>query len=186
MLPLDKARLHRSLKKVMRKGHFIVKADTAFDDVMKGCSKAKRPGQRGTWITPAMRDGYGALHREGIAHSIETWHDGNLVGGLYGISLGTCFYGESMFATMPDASKVAFGTLLAQLRRWGFPLVDCQSYTDHLARFGAEHWPRAQFLETLSELQRAPTKLGPWVFDVTPPEAAEMIHGESPGGEEPG
>jgi len=104
------------------------------------------------------RNGYTALHEEGIAHSIEAWQDGRLAGGLYGLSLGSIFFGESMFADVPDASKVAFATLLANLIRWDFDLVDCQSYTEHLASFGAVEWPRARFLAVLERALRRPTR----------------------------
>jgi len=160
------AHLHRSLKKTMRKGVFEVRADTAFAAVMRGCAAACRPGQDGTWITPAMVAGYTDLHRQGFAHSIEAWQDGRLVGGLYGISLGAVFFGESMYADVPDASKVAFATLLANLKRWDFALVDCQSYTEHLARFGAVDWPRSRFLRVLKKALEAPARRGPWVLEV--------------------
>jgi leucyl/phenylalanyl-tRNA--protein transferase len=166
------AQLHRSLLKTMRRKTFEVRADTAFRQVMEGCATADRPGQDGTWITPAMLAGYTELHRQGLAHSIEAWQDGRLVGGLYGISLGAVFFGESMYADVPDASKVAFATLLANLRRWDFALVDCQSYTDHLARFGAVDWPRARFLRVLKKALAAPTRPGPWGLEVGPAEAA--------------
>jgi leucyl/phenylalanyl-tRNA---protein transferase len=144
--------------------------------VMRACARKRRSGQRGTWITREMIRGYTALHERGFAHSIETWRDGRLVGGLYGLSLGAVFFGESMFADVPDASKVAFATLLGNLIRWGFPLVDCQSYTEHLASFGAEEWPRERFLAALEEaLQAAPTRMGPWVLELGPAEAAEVI-----------
>ncbi len=166
------AQLHRSLLKTMRRKTFEVRADTAFRQVMEGCATAYRPGQDGTWITPAMLAGYTELHRQGLAHSIEAWQDGRLVGGLYGISLGAVFFGESMYADVPDASKVAFATLLGNLKRWDFALVDCQSYTDHLARFGAVDWPRARFLRVLKKALAAPTRPGPWVLEVGPAEAA--------------
>jgi leucyl/phenylalanyl-tRNA--protein transferase len=170
------AHLSRSLRKVMRRGDFEVRADTAFPEVMRACARKRRSGQRGTWITRDMIRGYTALHERGFAHSIEALRDGRLVGGLYGLSLGAVFFGESMFADVPDASKVAFATLLGNLIRWGFPLVDCQSYTEHLASFGAEEWPRERFLAALDEvLQAAPTRMGPWVLELGPAEAAEVI-----------
>jgi leucyl/phenylalanyl-tRNA---protein transferase len=164
---LDPKKLHvpRSLKKTLKKGAFEIRLDSAFDQVIEGCAKVKRPGQRGTWITPAMRRAYGELHRLGYAHSAEAWSDGALVGGLYGISIGAAFFGESMFARAPDASKCAFVALLEQLERWGFRLVDCQQETEHLARFGAEPWPRRRFLSALAEAQKLPTRPGPWRFE---------------------
>jgi leucyl/phenylalanyl-tRNA--protein transferase len=171
----EEAHVSRSLRKVMRRGTYEVRADTAFRDVIARCAGKPRPGQDGTWITKDMVAGYTALHDEGLAHSIEAWKDDHLVGGLYGISLGAAFYGESMFADEPDASKVAFATLLANLVRWRFALVDCQSYTDHLARFGAEDWPRARFLRLLKKALQEPTRQGPWRLEVRPEEAAEVF-----------
>ena len=171
----EEAHVSRSLRKVMRRGTYEVRADTAFRDVISRCAGKPRPGQDGTWITKDMVAGYTALHEEGLAHSIEAFRDNRLVGGLYGISLGAVFFGESMFADEPDASKVAFATLLANLVRWRFALVDCQSYTDHLARFGAEDWPRARFLKVLKKALREPTRQGLWTLEVGPIEAAEMF-----------
>lgn len=175
VLPPAEAHIGRSLRKVMRRGTFEVRADTAFKEVMRACARKRRPGQRGTWITRDMLRGYTALHERGYAHSIEAWQDGRLVGGLYGISLGAVFYGESMFADAPDASKVAFATLLGNLIRWDFQLVDCQTYTDHLASFGAEEWPRDEFLGALEHALQAPTRMGPWHFELGPAEAAAEI-----------
>jgi leucyl/phenylalanyl-tRNA---protein transferase len=171
LLP-EAARVSRSLRKEMRRGTFGVRADTAFREVIGRCAQQPRPGQGGTWITPEMIAGYTALHDEGLAHSIEAWRDGQLVGGLYGISLGGVFFGESMFADVPNASKVAFATLLANLVRWRFSLVDCQSYTDHLASFGAVEWPRRRFLSVLRGALQEPTRQGPWQLDLGPAEAA--------------
>lgn len=170
-----RAHLHRSLKKTLRRTTLRVTADRAFRDVIEACGRAARRGQRGTWITADMVAGYTALHAEGHAHSIEAWDGDTLVGGLYGVSFGSVFFGESMFAHVDDASKIAFATLLAQLVRWQFPLVDCQSYTDHLARFGAEHWPRRRFLDTIEACQRMPDRPGPWTLDVTPSDAALLL-----------
>ncbi|HYO15586.1 MAG TPA: leucyl/phenylalanyl-tRNA--protein transferase [Thermoanaerobaculia bacterium] len=169
------AHISRSLRKEMRRGPWEVRADTAFGEVMRRCGEKPRPGQDGTWITREMIEGYTALHEEGFAHSIEAWKDGRLAGGLYGVSLGDIFFGESMYADEPDASKVAFATLLANLIRWDFTLVDCQSYTEHLARFGAVEWPRARFLKVLKKALREPTRRGLWTLEVGPAEAAEML-----------
>ena len=122
-----------------------------------------------------MIAGYTALHEEGLAHSIEAWHGGRLVGGLYGVSLGGVFFGESMFADVPNASKVAFATLVANLVRWGFQLVDCQSYTEHLESFGAVDWPRDRFLSLLKRSLRSAPRLGPWTFELTPAEAVDVL-----------
>src|SRR5690606_34668134 len=139
-----------------------IRLDTAFEQVMRACAARERPGQSGTWITRDMIDGYVGLHQLGFAHSAEAWLDGELVGGLYGVSLGAAFFGESMFAHVPDASKVAFVTLAAQLHQWGFTLIDCQQKTDHLARFGAAPQPREAFLEALDRALERPTRRGPW------------------------
>ena len=171
----QEAHVSRSLRKVLRRGTYEIRADTAFRDVIAHCAGKPRPGQDGTWITKDMVAGYTALHDEGLAHSIEAWKDDRLVGGLYGISLGAVFYGESMFADEPDASKAAFATLLANLIRWRFALVDCQSYTDHLARFGAEDWPRARFLKALKKALLEETRKGPWRLEIGPAEAAETF-----------
>ncbi len=175
VLPPKEAHLHKSLRKTMRKTTFTIKADTRFRDVMAGCSKAKRRGQAGTWITREMIAGYCALHDEGFAHSIECYDGDALVGGLYGVSFGTVFFGESMFATADDASKIAFATLLANLNHQGFSLVDCQAYTDHLARFGAVDWPRQRFLDALAEGLQTPTKQGPWTMTIQPHEAETLL-----------
>ncbi len=171
----EQAHVSRSLRREMRRGAFEIRADTAFAEVIRACAAKPRPGQDGTWITDEMIAGYTALHEEGLAHSIEAWQDGRLAGGFYGISMGGVFFGESMFADVPNASKVAFATLLANLVRWRFALVDCQSYTDHLASFGAVEWRRARFLAVLKRALRQPTRNGPWSLELGPAEAAEAI-----------
>src|SRR5690606_31997210 len=130
-----------SLAKVLRRGRFDVRFDTAFDQVVRACASAVRVDQDGTWITDEMAAAYIRLHELGFAHSAEAWQDEVLVGGLYGVSLGGVFFGESMFARVSEASKVAFVELAQQLERWRFELIDCQVHTEHLARFGAEEWP---------------------------------------------
>jgi leucyl/phenylalanyl-tRNA---protein transferase len=155
----------RSLQKTLRRGRFRVTLDTAFDRVIRACAEVPRPGQHGTWITRDMVRAYRRLHELGFAHSAEAWQDGELVGGLYGVSLGAGFFGESMFAHASDASKVAFVTLVGQLRRWGIDLVDCQVHTEHLARFGAVEWPREQFLRRLAQALEKPTRSGRWQLD---------------------
>jgi leucyl/phenylalanyl-tRNA--protein transferase len=154
--------VNRSLAKAMRRSPYDVRFDTAFRTVIEACATVPRPGQRGTWITAEMIDAYDELHRRGLAHSAEAWQGDTLCGGLYGVSLGRAFFGESMFAHAPDASKVAFVTLVRQLAGWGIDLVDCQVHTDHLARFGAEEWPRPRFLAALAKALEHPTRLGPW------------------------
>lgn len=155
-------RLPHSLEKALRRGRYEVRLDSAFAEVVRACAEAPRPGQQGTWITAAMQQAYTELHRRGYAHSAEAWEEGRLVGGLYGVALGGAFFGESMFAARPDASKVAFATLVAQLVRWDFDLIDCQVHTELLERFGAEPWPRTRFLEALARSLERPTRRGVW------------------------
>lgn len=169
----------RSLAKTIRRAEYNVRVDTAFDDVMEACSQVPRPGQDGTWITDELREGYGELHRLGYAHSIETWRGDELVGGLYGVSLGRAFFGESMFALAPDSSKVATVALLGNLRVWGFAFVDCQVRTPHLERFGARDWPRKEFLSKLREALTHETKRGAWKFDASPQQALALLDGEA-------
>lgn len=164
---LESSRLvvSRSLRKTMRRRPYEIRLDTAFRRVIEGCAGTKRPNQKGTWITDEMLTAYVDLHRRGLAHSAEAWRGDELQGGLYGVSLGGIFFGESMFARAEDASKVAFVTLVQQLQRWGIELIDCQVHTDHLERFGAVEWPRARFLEALATALQQPTRKGPWRLD---------------------
>lgn len=165
VLLADELRVNRSLRKAMRRAPYRLTLDTAFADVMSACAATYRPGQGGTWITEDMEAAYLELHRQGYAHSVEAWLGDTLVGGLYGISLGSAFFGESMFATAPDASKIAFACVVPQLQRWGIDLIDCQVYTEHLARFGATEWPREEFLHALDSALQQETRLGPWHFE---------------------
>ncbi|MBI5515973.1 MAG: leucyl/phenylalanyl-tRNA--protein transferase [Deltaproteobacteria bacterium] len=176
---IDPRRAHipRSLKKQVRRGLYKVTADTDFVGVIRACARVPREGQQGTWITQELRQGYESLHREGYAHSIEAWRDGALVGGLYGVSLGRAFFGESMFALEPDASKVAFTALLGNLVAWGFDLVDCQTRTDHLERFGAGAMRRRDFLAMLQASLQTDTRRGVWRLDRTPLEALALLQG---------
>jgi leucyl/phenylalanyl-tRNA--protein transferase len=168
VLLADEVKVSRSLRRTLRRGAFGLTLDTAFADVMVACATTPRPGQDGTWITPGMVVSYTELHRRGIAHSVEVWRDEALVGGLYGLSLGAAFFGESMFSRETDASKVAFVALVEQLRAWSIRLVDCQVYTPHLASLGAREWPRRVFLEALRTALEKKTRLGPWRFDEPP------------------
>jgi leucyl/phenylalanyl-tRNA--protein transferase len=145
-----------------RLARYEVRCDTAFEEVMRGCATAPRPSGDGTWITEAMVGAYVRLHRLGLAHSVESWRDGRLAGGLYGVSLGGAFFGESMFAREPDASKVALVRLVGRLREWGFRFVDCQLPTEHLLRFGARAIPRSRFLRELAAALGIPTREGSW------------------------
>ncbi|BCL75887.1 leucyl/phenylalanyl-tRNA--protein transferase [Jeongeupia sp. HS-3] len=153
----------RSLAKVIRHRDYEVRFDTAFAAVMAGCA-APRGGGHGTWISDEMRAGYGQLHDQGYAHSAECWIDGELAGGLYGVAIGRMFYGESMFARAPDASKMAFVHLVRWLQQQGFGLIDCQMRTDHLARFGGREIPRDEFIVRLKSLTAQPELPGPWYY----------------------
>jgi leucyl/phenylalanyl-tRNA--protein transferase len=169
------AHIPRSLRKRLRKDPFEVRFDTAFSAVIHSCAATRRPGQRGTWITQDLVRGYEALHARGYAHSVEAWHGEELVGGLYGVGLGKVFFGESMFALEPDASKCAFTYLLAQLVAWDFKLVDCQVHTEHLERFGAEEWPRSLFLSTLRAALETESRVGPWKLELDLEQALALL-----------
>jgi leucyl/phenylalanyl-tRNA--protein transferase len=160
-------RLHvpRSLARTLRRGRYRVTADTAFSEVIRACAATGRPGQDGTWITADMVAAYERLHALGLAHSFEAWEGEALAGGLYGVSLGAAFFGESMFSRRPDASKAAFVRSVEHLREAGVGLVDCQVRTDHLVRFGAEELPREAFLGRLEAALAAPTRRGRWVLE---------------------
>jgi len=157
--------VNRSLRKSIRRKPYRLSMDTAFDQVIEACAAIPRPGQEGTWITDDMKSAYTDLHDQGHAHSVEAWLGDKLVGGLYGVSLGAAFFGESMFAIAPDASKIAFVELVEHLARWEIELVDCQVHTEHLEHFGATEWPRKEFLDELERALLSKTRLGPWVFD---------------------
>jgi len=144
-------KVSKSLAKTVRAGKFDIRFDSAFADVLAGCAAPREPGG-GTWIVPEMQQAYGRLHELGIAHSVESWREGRLVGGLYGVALGRMFFGESMFARETDASKVALVAMVDKLKRDGFELIDCQQETRHLARFGARPIARRDFVQRLREL----------------------------------
>jgi len=153
IIPLDAFHVPRRLKRVVRRGRFAVRCDTAFAAVMRGCAAASetRPS---TWINDEIIRLYGALFEAGAAHSVECWRDGALVGGLYGVSLGAAFFGESMFSCASDASKVALVHLVARLRLGGYRLLDTQFVTPHLAQFGAVEITRARYRRLLAEALR--------------------------------
>jgi leucyl/phenylalanyl-tRNA--protein transferase len=159
-------KVSRSLAKLLRKNRFEVTADRGFGEVIDGCSEP-RGEQSGTWITREMKDAYCRLHEAGFAHSVEAWLDGRLAGGLYGVAIGRAFFGESMFARVTDASKVAFVALVRQLLGWQFGLIDCQMKTAHLASFGAREIPRAEFARRLTGLVDYEPIPGPWRLDLT-------------------
>ena len=168
VLMLDEFEVPRSLRRVVRKEVFEVRADTAFEAVIDACAEVDRPEQDGTWITSEMRSAYITLHELGFAHSIESWRDEELVGGLYGVSLGEVFFGESMFAFASDASKVALVHLVHQLRLWNFDLLDSQVHTEHLARFGGKEISRCDYLDLLRQRLNSPSRRGVWSLEPLP------------------
>jgi leucyl/phenylalanyl-tRNA--protein transferase len=147
----EEFKISRSLAKVLRNATYEVRCDTAFEQVMRACA-APRGGHTGTWIQEDMIAAYCRLHKIGYAHSVETWIGGYLAGGLYGVSIGRMFYGESMFSNVSNASKIALAHLARQLGRWQFEMIDCQMNTPHLASLGAREIPRSEFIARLREL----------------------------------
>lgn len=148
----------RSLRKILRQQRFRITYDNAFEQVIHACAQP-RSTDNGTWITPAMQEAYTRLHQLGHAHSVEVWHQQQLVGGLYGIALGRLFFGESMFTRMSNASKAGFVTLVHDLQQAGFVLIDCQMRTEHLARFGARDIPRTEFQHYLQRYLDQPSAM---------------------------
>ncbi len=142
----------RSLRRTLRRTSLEIRWNTAFDEVVEACARSPRPGQDGTWITREMKRAYGALHRAGYAMSVEAVDGGELVAGVYGVSMGSCFFGESMFTRRPDASKLCLVALVERLAELGVEMIDCQMYTEHLARFGAREVPRDVFLAHVQRL----------------------------------
>jgi leucyl/phenylalanyl-tRNA---protein transferase len=163
VLAPDELNISRSLGKRLKKHDFEIRVDSAFATVMRACA-APRGGQGGTWITDEMVAAYSELHRRGLAHSVETWINGELAGGLYGVAMGRMFYGESMFTRATDASKIALAHLAKQLARWRFGLIDCQMNTAHLASLGAREIPRADFVRQLKVLVNCEPPSS-WQFD---------------------
>lgn len=157
----EELKVSRSLRKTVARGTYETRFDTAFRAVMQECA-APREGQGGTWISPGMVEAYTELHDRGFAHSVESWQDGALVGGLYGVSLGRVFFGESMFARTPDASKVALVRLVERLRAADYRVIDCQQATRHLASLGAREVPRAAFAQVLRESIQYPPSGERW------------------------
>lgn len=155
------------LRRTIRQGRFSVTLDQAFPAVIHACGETPRPGQDGTWITPEMEGAYVELHRQGHAHSIECWESDQLVGGLYGVALGGCFFGESMFSHQDNASKVAMFALTRAALAWGIPLIDCQVANPHLLSLGAREISRKQFCQQLRE--GLSTKLTPEAWKSLPP-----------------
>jgi len=175
--------VQRSLRKAIRRKPYRLTMDRAFTEVLAGCASAPRPDQTGTWLIPDMVEAYNRLFDLGFAHSIEAWQDDELVGGLYGVSLGAAFFGESMFARAPDASKIAFAAAVRQLDAWGIGLIDCQVHTEHLERFGAYEVPRREYLEMLRAALDYPMRRGKWTLELDQDAFAESGGG---GGSEGG
>jgi leucyl/phenylalanyl-tRNA--protein transferase len=161
VLPTDGMRISRSLRRRLRRDEFELTFDRAFADVLRGCA-APRQHESGTWLVPAMRRAYERMFDAGLAHSVEVWMDGELAGGLYGVVLGRMFFGESMFTRRTDASKMAIALLAAQLQRWGFPWIDCQMRTQHLASLGAHDVSRREFVRVIKALIGGQSVPSPW------------------------
>ena len=157
-------KVSRSLKKVIKKRIFRITMDRAFDDVITECAQVRLENREGTWIVDEMARAYGSLHASGFAHSVEAWVDESLAGGLYGVSLGRCFFGESMFTRITNASKVALAALVAYLQARNFAFIDCQIATEHLISFGAREISRARYLKELAGALKYPTLQGKWAF----------------------
>lgn len=164
LLP-DDLKVSRSLRQVIKSGRFTVTIDKAFRDVITSCAQIKRKHEKGTWINPDIIEAYTRLHELGFAHSVESWHNGVLAGGLYGVSLGSAFFGESMFTKISNASKVAFVHLVNFLTKWQFTLIDCQITTVHLMSLGAKEISRTKFLKMLKRSLTAPTRRGKWSME---------------------
>ena len=160
----DELRVSRSLGKRVDRGTYETRVDTAFREVIEACA-GPREGQSGTWIVPEMVEAYVRLHELGFAHSVESWREGRLEGGLYGVALGPVFFGESMFARAPDASKVALVKLVERLRQDGCRVIDCQQATPHLASLGAREIPRKAFAQLLKESIQYPPSGSRWAPD---------------------
>lgn len=174
LLP-DQLRISRSLAKTLRHANYSVRLDTAFDQVIAACAVAPRAGQSGTWIVPAMQAAYLRLHALGYAHSVETWREGKLIGGLYGIAIGGAFFGESMFSRVTDASKIALAHLCKHLIAREFGIIDCQMETTHLKSFGARPIPRDDFLARVASRVAAGDPPGKW-----PAEGIDGVFRRSP------
>ena len=162
-------KVSKSLAKIIKKQLFEVTVDQAFESVIRACAHIRTPTRKGTWIVGDMIAAYCRLHESGLAHSVEAWQDGKLAGGLYGVSLGKCFFGESMFTNISNASKVAFVALVEHLEALNFNLIDCQITTAHLLTFGAREISRARFQDELRKALKSPTIKGKWSFSTQLP-----------------
>ncbi len=162
VLPLDALHIPRRLRRRLRQQPFELRLDTAFEQVMRRCATIPRTQEAGTWISEPLIEGFLELHALGLAHSVETWDEDRLVGGIYGLGIGAVFCGESMFHDANDASKIALVHLVERLRAERYTLLDCQVYTDHMASLGAREWPRSRYLDSLHTGLRQPTRRGSW------------------------
>ena len=160
----EELRVSKSMRQVLRRDTFQITYDTDFRSVIKNCQQIKREEQDGTWITNDMYEAYVKLHEMGLAHSVEVWQNEELVGGLYGISFGRCFFGESMFAKVSNASKAGFITFVQNLESLGFDMIDCQTETPHLHSLGADFISRADFMKYLADNNKKETWVGKWSF----------------------
>jgi leucyl/phenylalanyl-tRNA--protein transferase len=167
----EELKISRSLNRIINKATFKVTVDCAFDQVISECARVRLENEEGTWIVDEMVKAYCNLHESGFAHSVEAWEDDQLAGGLYGVSLGSCFFGESMFTRVSNASKVAFVALIEHLRSLNFALIDCQITTGHLTRFGAREITRTRYLDELADALKAVTLRGKWSFESMVPVA---------------
>jgi len=159
-------KISKTIKKIIKKEVFKVTMDLAFNEVINQCAQVRLKKNQGTWIVKDMIDAYCNLHESAFAHSVEVWQGGDLAGGLYGVSLGKCFFGESMFTRVSNASNIGLVKLLEHLKKLSFDMIDCQVATEHLTRFGARQIPRIRFLNQLEKSLKAPTIKGKWDYKV--------------------
>lgn len=162
-------KMSRSYRKAVQRGDYAVTMDRAYPEVLAACAGA-RAHSRGTWLGDDMREAYRALHAQGHAHSVEVWRQGELIGGLYGVSVGFAFFGESMFSRADDGSKIALYWLCEQLKSWGYGLIDCQVSSAHLGSLGATDLSRNDFLSRLAPLTQTPRAAGTWGFEIPVPD----------------
>jgi len=170
ILEPENLKVSKSLKRIITKKEFSVTLDREFEAVIHKCATAKRKDE-GTWIVKEMIDAYIELHYQGFAHSVEVWEGEALAGGLYGVSIGKAFFGESMFSERSNASKVALVYLVSTLKTWGFSCIDCQMKTEHLVSMGAHEIPRHDFLKILKKSVEGKTRIGKWAL----PENLELL-----------
>jgi len=174
-------KVHKSMRNILNRDVFTFSFDSSFEQVMRACAEAPREGQDGSWISDDFIEAYTQLHHMGVAHSVEVWQEGELVGGLYGIALGNVFYGESMFARVSNASKAGFITMVQALEKQGYQLIDCQQETAHLASLGARGISRELFMEYLNQNVYAKTAVGKWALSASGEPSVEVLTTASDG-----